>query len=41
MGKKVFIISGLCVMALLAAPIQATAEYCTHPKLDRYFVEHG
>lgn len=47
MGKKIFISCGLCVMTLLTAPMQATAEYCTHPKLypvlpeDRYFVEHG
>ncbi len=29
------------MVSLLALPLQASADYCTHPKLDPLFSDHG
>ncbi len=45
MNKKKIIISALCMALLLAMPVQAYADVCTHPKLypapEGTWVYHG
>lgn len=47
MSKRKIIISTLCMVSLLALPLQASADYCTHPRVvkilesDHYPSHHG